>query len=330
MKTLVYSTHSYDKASFVNVIADRHELTFTQKKLGPHTALLSKGYDAVSLFTSDNASTDVIVELKKHSVKYIALRSVGYDHVDLQKASELGIQVANVPEYSPYSIAEHAVAMLLAVNRKLVQSRHLMALQDFRLDMLTGSDIHGKTIGIIGAGKIGVAFASIMKGFGASVLAYDPVINSQAVAIGAKYVSIDELLATSDVVSLHCSLNAKTRHLISKDQFQKMKKDCVLINTSRGAVIDTQELIKAIETNKLGAACLDVYEYEKELFFEDHTRDTINDPMFARLQAFPNVLITGHQAFLTKDALNGIATTTGQNLDCWESGKVSPNTLTKK
>jgi len=330
MKTLIYSTHSYDKASLVNIIADRHQLTFTEKKLGPYTALLSKGYDAVSLFTSDDASADVLAELKKYDVKYIALRSVGYDHVDLKKASELGIQVANVPEYSPYSIAEHAVAMLLSVNRKLVQSRHLMALQDFRLDMLMGFDIHGKTIGIIGTGKIGLAFASIMKGFGASVLAYDPVVNPQAVDLGVKYVSVDELLSTADIISLHCPLNEKTRHLISKDQLSKMKKGCILINTSRGAVIDTSELIKAIDANKIGAACLDVYENERGLFFEDHTRETIHDPMFARLLAFPNVLITGHQAFLTKDALNGIATTTAQNLDCWQSGKISPNTLTRK
>lgn len=330
MKTLVYSSHSYDKASLVNIVAGKHDLTFTEKKLGPQTALLSKGFEAISLFTSDDASASVLSELKKYDVKYIALRSVGYDHVDLKKAVELGIQVANVPEYSPYSIAEHAVAMLQTVNRKIIQGQLLMSLQDYRLDMLMGFDIHGKTAGIVGTGKTGLAFARIMTGFGAKVIAFDPVHNPDAAAAGVEYVTLNDLLTMSDIISLHCPLNDGTRHMISKDQLAKMKKGSFLINTARGAVIDTAELIKALENKQIGAACLDVYEFEKGLFFEDHTRDTLQDPMFARLASFPNVLITGHQAFLTKDALNGIATTTSQNLNSWEAGKISPNTLTAK
>lgn len=330
MKTIVYSTHSYDKASLIKAIGAQHELSFTEQKLGPQTALLSKGFQAVSLFTSDCANAEVLLDLKKYGVQYVALRSVGYDHVDLKKASELRIQVANVPEYSPYSIAEHAVALLLAVNRKLVQSRQLMALQDFRLDLLMGFDIHGKTVGIIGTGKIGLAFAKIMNGFGASVIAYDPLKNAEAEAIGVQYVSMNELLRQSDVVSIHCPLNDNTRRLISKEQFSKMKKECILINTSRGPVVDTVELIDAIENKKIAGACLDVYENEKGLFFEDHRRSVLRDPLFARLRSFPNVLVTGHQAFLTKDALDGIATTTLQNLDCWAAGKRSPNSLTNQ
>lgn len=328
MKTLVYSSHSYDKASLKNIIGERHELVFTEQKLGPQTGLLSKGFQAVSLFTSDSANCDVLTELKKYGIKYIALRSVGHDHVDLRKAAELKIVVANVPEYSPYSIAEHAVALLLAVNRKLIQSRLLMALQDFRLDLLMGFDIHGKTVGVIGTGKIGIAFARIMKGFGATVIACDPLKNAEAEAIGIEYVDIDRLLTSSDVISIHCPLNENTRGLISKDQFARMKKECILINTSRGGVVDTVELINAIESNKIAGACLDVYEKEKGLFFEDHTRSVLRDALFPRLLSFPNVIVTGHQAFLTREALNGIATTTLKNLDSWAAGKSSPNTLT--
>jgi D-lactate dehydrogenase len=330
MKTLVYSTHSYDKASLVRIVGSQHELKFTDKRLGPQTALLSKGFEAVSLFTSDDASAVVLTDLAKYGIKFIALRSVGYDHVDLKTASRLGMQVVNVPEYSPYSIAEHAVAMLLVANRKIIQGQLLMALQDFRLDRLIGFDIHGKTIGVVGTGKIGLAFAKIMTGFGAKVLASDPVVNTDGVSIGIQYVTLEELLVKSDVVSLHCPLNDGTRHLISRAQFALMKKDSILINTSRGGMVDTEELIKAIESNRIAAACLDVYEKEKGLFFEDRSGDILQDPIFARLSSFQNVLITGHQAFLTKDALNGIASVTLENLDCWQSGKVSPNTLTKK
>lgn len=252
---------------------------------------------------------------------------MGYDHVDLDRAKVLSIPVANVPEYSPYSIAEHAVAMMMVVNRKIVESQRLMEIQDFRVDTLIGSDIHGKTVGIIGTGRIGVAFASIMKGFQARILAYDPVVNAAAEDMGVKYVSLDELLRQIDIISVHCPLNTATRNMLAKDQFRMMKPDVTLINTARGGIINTKDLVDAIEDGKPKAVCLDVYEMEKGLFLEDHREDVLKDPLFARLRSFKNVLITGHQAFLTKEAISGIAKVTIANIDAWNEDRQSPNEL---
>ncbi|MEI9921419.1 MAG: 2-hydroxyacid dehydrogenase [Bacteroidota bacterium] len=325
MKVLVYSSHAYEEVTILKSSDSRHEIVFTKAKLSLATSDLAKGYDAVSLFTSDDASAPVLEKLAKGGVKFIALRSVGYDHVDLDRARTLSIRVANVPEYSPYSIAEHAVAMMMAVNRKIVESRLLMEIQDFRVDTLIGSDIHGKTVGIIGTGKIGVALASIMKGFQARILACDPVVNPSAIELGVKYVSFDELLLQSDIISIHCPLNAATRNMLTKDQFRMMKPEVILINTARGGVIKTTDLIDAIEEGKPKAVCLDVYENEKGLFFEDHREDVLKDPLFARLRSFKNVLITGHQAFLTNEAISGIANVTIANIDAWNEDRHSPN-----
>lgn len=325
MKVLVYSSHAYEEAAIMKSCDSRHEFVFTKLKLNLKTSELAMGYDAVSLFTSDDASPSVLDELAEGGVKFIALRSVGYDHVDLDHAAALSIRVANVPEYSPYSIAEHAIAMMMAVNRKIVESRLLMEIQDFRVDTLIGSDIHGKTVGIIGTGRIGVALASIMKGFQARILAYDPVINPAAIELGVKYVSFDELLLQSDIISIHCPLNAATRNMLTKDQFRMMKPEVILINTARGGVIKTTDLIDAIEEGKPKAVCLDVYENEKGLFFEDHREDVLKDPLYARLRSFKNVLITGHQAFLTNEAISGIANVTIANIDAWDEGCSSPN-----
>jgi D-lactate dehydrogenase len=302
-------------------------MVFTRLKLSTVTATLAKDYDAVSLFTSDDASAPVLEKLAAGGVRFIALRSVGYDHVDLDRAGSLSMRVANVPEYSPYSIAEHAVAMLMAVNRKIVESQLLMEIQDFRVDTLIGSDIHGKTVGIIGTGRIGIAFASIMKGFQTRILAYDPVVNPVAIELGVKYMSLDELLFQSDIVSIHCPLNAATRNMLAKDQFRMMKPGAILINTARGGLIKTIDLIGAIEEGKPKAVCLDVYENERGLFFEDHRGDVLKDPMFARLRSFKNVLITGHQAFLTNEAISGIAKITMANINAWNDDKHSPNEL---
>lgn len=325
MKVLVYSSHSYDEAAIRKASDSKHEIVFTKLKLSVATSQLAEGYDAVSLFTSDDASASVLENLAKVGVKFIALRSVGYDHVDLDRAKTLSIRVANVPEYSPYSIAEHAVAMMLAANRKIVESRLLMEIQDFRVDSLIGSDIHGKTVGIIGTGRIGVALASIMKGFQTRILAYDPVVNPAAIELGVKYVSFDELLLQSDIISIHCPLNVATRNMLSKDQFKMMKPGSILINTARGGIINTTDLIYAIEEGKPKSVCLDVYENEKGLFFEDHREDVLKDPLFARLRSFKNVLITCHQAFLTHEAISGIANVTIANIDAWNHGAHSPN-----
>lgn len=327
MKTLIYSAHRYDTPSLA-IAGKDHQLVFTDKKLSLETALMASGFDAVALFTSDDASAPVLERLHQQGIRHIALRSVGYDHVDLKKAETLGMSVANVPEYSPYAIAEHATAILLAMNRKIVEGQSLMKLLDFRLDTLTGFDIHGKIVGIIGTGKIGMAFASIMHGFGASILACDPVENPAAIAAGIKYASLEELLKNSDIISIHCPLNQGTHHLLSRPQFDNMKQNSILINTSRGGVINTADLIEALETEKIGGACLDVYEKEKGIFFEDHRKNILTDVQFAHLRNLKNVLITGHQAFLTREALTGIAQTTIKNLDYWQRSEQSPNELT--
>jgi D-lactate dehydrogenase len=327
MNLLAYSTKAYDMPFLARAAEGKHNIQFTEKRLTLETASLASESNAIALFTSDDASAPVLRKLAGYGVKYIALRSAGFDHVDLRTAAELGIRVANVPEYSPFSIAEHAVAMLMAVNRKIVQSQLLLQLQDFRLDTLTGFDVHGKVAGVIGTGKIGMAFAKIMTGFGAVVLASDPVRNPDADALGITYVPFDELVKKSDIISIHCPLNDSTRNLFSRDQFGQMKTGAVLINTSRGGILNTADLIDALDNGFLGAACLDVYDKEKGLFFEDHTNSVLTDPAFARLRAFKNVLITGHQAFLTHEALSGIAATTIHNVDCWERSTISPNEL---
>jgi D-lactate dehydrogenase len=330
MKVFVYSAHPYDQPALQEAASGKHELLFTDQKLRGGTAHLAIGCQAVSIFTSDDASSLVLEKLYAFGIRYIALRSVGFDHVDLNKAAALGIRVANVPEYSPYSVAEHAVAMLMAMNRKIVESQLLMHLQDFRLDTLKGYDIHDKTVGIIGTGKIGMAFARIMHGFGTTLIGVDPVPNPDAIALGLEYVSLEELLQRSNIISLHCPLNRQTKYLLAKQQFDQMKKGCVLINTSRGGLVKTEDLLTALENKTLGAACLDVYENEKGLFFEDHRRSILKDFQFTRLRSFTNVLITGHQAFLTEEAVNGIADTTISNLDYWQRQEDSPNELGRK
>lgn len=300
-------------------MAGNHELLFSDKRLTKDTAHFAEGCEGVALFTADDASAPVLKILHSLGVRYVLLRSVGYDHVDLGTAQSLGIRVANVPEYSPNSVAEHAVAMLMALNRKIVQGQALIDQQDYRIDSLMGFDIYGKTVGVVGTGKIGIAFARIMTGFGAKVLGYDPVANQSAVDIGVRYVSMEELLQTCDVVSLHCPLTSSTRHLISKAELQIMRAGSFLINTARGPIINTDDLIGALDTGRLGGACLDVYEFEKGLFFEDHRNDIIHDEKFARLRSFNNVLITCHQGFLTSDAIRQIADTTIGNLNCFQN-----------
>lgn len=327
MKTFVYSAHGYEIPFLEKAAEGKHDLFFSERKLTAETASLASGYEAVALFTADDASATVLRKLASYGIRFIALRSAGYDHVDLAQAEKFGIAVANVPAYSPYSIAEHAVALLQALNRRIYESQVLLQMQDFRLDTLVGFDIHGKKVGVIGTGTIGMAFANIMKGFGAKIFGCDPVQNPAAQEIGMQYVSLDEMLSTCDVISLHCPLNDSTRNLISKAKIMKMKAGAILINTARGGIVNTADLLDAIESKKIGGACLDVYEKEKALYFEDHRRDQINDQLFVRLRANRNVIVTGHQAFLTVEALSGIAQTTIANLDHWEDAQRSPNAL---
>jgi D-lactate dehydrogenase len=328
MKTFVYSSHGFDQP-FMEKAAQRvgHELFFTASRLTAETIELSKGCDALALFSSDDASDINLYKLYHQGIRFLTLRSVGFDHVDLNAAKELGIKVANVPAYSPYAIAEHGVALLLALNRKLYQAQLLLQLQDFRLDSLVGFDLHGKTIGVVGTGKIGIAFAQIMKGFGCKLVAFDPLPHPMAYTLGMIYVTLDELLEKSDVVSVNCPLNVHTKYMLDSDQFARMKKGAIFMNTSRGGVVNTTALIEFIENGHLGGACLDVYENEKGLFFFDYRDKIIKDDMFSRLRSLPNVLITGHQAFLTNEALQGITDTTMDNLTAYEKSGCSPNDL---
>jgi len=268
MKTLVYSSHGFDKPYLERSAGEKHEMHFTEKFLNKDTAELAKGFECVSLFSSDNASSEVLELLSDCGIKYIALRSAGYDHVDLKKSTELGIKVANVPAYSPYAIAEHAVTMLMTLNRKILLGQSLISQGDFRLDKLIGFDLHGKTVGVVGTGKIGSAFAQIMYGFGCRVVAYDIEKNSELVEkTKIEYVTLDELCRLSDVISVSCPLNVETKYLFCKNSFAKMKRGVVFINTARGAIVNTLDLIEALDSGVISAAGLDVYEYEKPIFF---------------------------------------------------------------
>ena len=326
MKVTIYSAYNFEKAYLEKASNNKHQLMFIQESLGKDTTNLAEGSLAISIFTDDDANEKIIEALYKTGVKYIALRSVGYDHVDLKKCRELGIKVANVPVYSPFSVAEHAVTLILCLNRKIKLGQELIKNNDFRLDQLVGFDMKNKTIGIIGTGNIGSVFARIINAFGCKLLAFDVKENENLKKeIAIKYVPLDELCRNSDIISLHCPLNDSTRHLLNKDKFKIMKDGILIVNTSRGAVINTQDLYQALENGKIAGAGLDVYEFEKGLFFKDHGQ--IKDELFRKLQAKTNVIITGHQGFLTSEALENIANTTIYNLDCWAEGEKSPNEI---
>jgi D-lactate dehydrogenase len=270
----------------------------------------------------------VLKRLHENGVRFIALRSTGFDHVDLKKASKLGMKIANVPAYSPFAIAEFAVALIQALNRKIILSQQLMAQHDFRLDQLVGLDLHGKTVGIVGTGTIGSIFAKIMQGFGCQLIGYDIVKNRKLVIETAiKYKSLEELCAISDIISINCPLDASTKYLFNKKIFKQMKKGVIFINTARGGIVNTKDLIAALDNGTIAAAGLDVYENEKNIFFKDLREKEINDETFEKLHAHPSVLITGHQAFLTEEALQGIAETTIQNLVEWSKNGTAENEL---
>ncbi|MBI3233346.1 MAG: 2-hydroxyacid dehydrogenase [Bacteroidetes bacterium] len=319
MKTFVYSIHGFDKPFIEKEAKGKQELFYTEQHLNSETAHLAKGCEAVALFTSDNASCEVLEKLYANGVRFIALRSVGHEHVDIPKANELGMKVANVPTYSPYAIAEYAVAMILILNRKFLKGQELNRKNNFLLDTLVGFDLYGKTIGIVGTGKIGTAFAKILYGFGCKLIGYDIKENGQLIHdTHIQYVPLNELCEKSDIVSINCPLTIETKYMFNKSIFSKMKKGSILINTARGGIVNTIDLLEALDNGTIAAAGLDVYEYEKPIFFCDHEGNTINDELFQNLRSRSNVLLTGHQAFLTAEALEGIASTTIANLNEWE------------
>jgi D-lactate dehydrogenase len=321
MRIILFSSKAYDQASFGSAgLPANWELQFQPAQLRVDTAALAVGYDVVCAFINDDLSAPVLEQLAAAGTRLIALRSAGYNHVDLQAAQRLGLTVVRVPAYSPHAVAEHAVALILALNRRIPRAANRTRDGDFSLHGLIGFDLFGKTVGVIGGGQIGLAFARIMAGFGCTLLLHDPMPIAGLQTLDASQVELDALIARSDIVSLHCPLNAATRHLIDAMRLRQMKPGAMLINTGRGALIDTPALIEALKSGQLGYLGLDVYEEEAELFFEDHSDLPLQDDVLARLLSFPNVIVTAHQAFLTREALDAIAHTTLDNIAAWAAG----------
>lgn len=328
MKLIIYSTHRFEKEFILAANSQKHDLHFIDESLSEQTALSAKGFDAVSVFVNDNASASVIEHLSFIGVKFIVLRSAGFNNVDYKRANQLGMRVARVPAYSPYAVAEHAVTLMLALNRNIIRAHNRVMELNFSLDGLTGFDMKGKTAGIIGTGKIGAAVAEILNGFGCRLLAFDIAENTELkIKTGIEYCTIETLCKQSDIITLHCPLNSSTRYIINHDTIALMKDKVMLVNTSRGGIVKTADVIDALKAAKIGYFGMDVYEEEEGLFFEDHSEEILLDETIARLLTFRNVLITGHQAFLTKEALRNIAETTIDNLNCFEKNQSCPNEL---
>ncbi len=318
MIVVFYSTKPYDRETFEKANA-AHDLRFVEARLVPETAGLAAGAEAVCAFVNDDLGEVVIKALRAQGIRLIVLRSAGYNHVDLAATEAAGIVVARVPTYSPHAVAEHTVALMLTLNRKTHRAYNRVREGNFALDGLLGFDLCGRTVGIVGTGMIGAVLARIMTGFGCTVIASDPVPNPDCIALGVRYVPIQALLADSDIITLQCPLTAATHHLINDTTIASMKPGVMLINSSRGAVVDTAAVIRGLKSGKIGSLGLDVYEEEADLFFEDMSAFAIADDVFARLLTFPNVLITGHQAFFTSEALTAIADTTLANITAFEA-----------
>ncbi len=320
----LYDAKPYDRQYFDRFkSAYGFEIDYFETKLSPKTAVLAKGRSAAIAFVNDDLGPKTISALQKANIRCVALRCAGFNNVDLEAAAGK-IRFYRVPDYSPYSIAEHSIAMLLTLNRKTHKAYLRTRDFNFSLNGFVGFDLHGKTIGIIGTGKIGVALSSICSGFGMDIIAYDPVRNPNA---KAEYVDLDVLLKRSDIISLNCPLTRDTHHMIDGKTLSLMKKGAIIINTSRGALIDSEALLEALISERIGGACLDVYEEETQLFYEDFSGHIVRDDILARLISLPNVLVTSHQAFLTHDALSAIAQTTLQNISDFLAGRANPNEI---
>jgi len=323
MKIALFDTHRYERDAFAQANGTfGHALTFFEPRLLRDTASLAHGFPVVCSFVNDRLDADTLAVLRDGGVRLVALRSAGYNHVDLRAAAEIGLPVVRVPEYSPYAVAEHAVALLLALNRKIHRAWARVREANFSLDGLVGFDLHGKTFGVVGTGRIGSVAARIMHGFGCRLLGFDPRPNEALAAeLGLRYVDLATLEREADVVSLHVPLTPATHHLIDAEALERMKPGVVLINTGRGALVDTRALIDGLKRGHVGAAGLDVYEEEEAVFFRDLSDRVLQDDVLARLLTFPNVLITSHQGFLTREALARIAETTLGNVAVFERGE---------
>ncbi len=329
LKIAFYDTREYDREAFTE--ANRqflYNIDFFDFHLTEKTALTAKGYDVVCAFVNDTLNKKVISILKECGVKFIAMRCAGYNNVDLNAAKEAGIKVARVPAYSPHSVAEHAVALLMSLTRRIPQAYMRTRTGNFTLNGLTGRDLNGLTAGILGTGKIGKIMAQILKGFGMNIVAYDVYPDAKwAAKNGVTYVTLDKIFTDSDVLSLHCPLNESTKHIVNDKSLALMKRDAVIINTGRGALIDSKALVYALKKQRIGGAALDVYEEESAYFFDDWSVNVIRDDVLSRLMTFPNVIITGHQAFLTSNALSAIAETSLTNVKEFEEGKKLSNEI---
>lgn len=328
MKISMFSTKSYDEASFLKVNEKYgFECHFYNFQLDAKTASIAEDSQVICAFVNDDLSRPVLEKLASQGTQLIAMRCAGFDRVDLDAAKDLGIQVVRVPSYSPEAIAEHAVGMMMCLNRRFHKAYQRTRDANFSLEGLTGFNFHGKTVGVIGSGKIGLATMRILKGLGMNILCSDPYPSDAAIELGATYTDLDEIYRQSDVITLHCPLTKDNQRLLNAESFSKMKDHVMIINTSRGGLLDSGDAIEALKSGKIGSLGLDVYDNEKELFFQDKSNDIITDDIFRRLSACHNVLFTGHQAFLTQEALSNIAETTLNNVDEFSKHALSGNEL---
>ncbi len=330
MRIAVFSAQPYDKTYLEQENQHLgHELVYFDLLLNATTAEMCKQFDAVCVFVNDDLSAAVLQKLKDQGVRYIALRCAGFNNVDLLAAKALQLPVVRVPAYSPEAVAEHTIALILTLNRKTHRAFNRVRERNFALNGLLGFNLHGKTVGLVGTGQIGLATAKILKGFGCQLLAHDPYPNEEFLTLDGHYVSLETLYQQSDIISLHCPLTEESHHLINQHAIEAMKPGVMLINTSRGGLVDTPALITGLKSRKISALGLDVYEQESQLFFHDHSGEIIDDELFERLLTFPNVMITGHQGFFTEEALSQISSTTLNNLEQLAKGENCANELTQ-
>jgi D-lactate dehydrogenase len=328
MKVAVFNTKNYDQRFLeaANLNYD-HELVFFEPRLTAITATLAANFPAICVFVNDQLDRLTLEKIANQGTKLIALRCAGFNNIDLKASAELKLTIVRVPAYSPYAVAEHTIALIMSLNRKIYRAYNRVREGNFSLEGLLGFDLHNCTVGIIGTGRIGRIVGQILLGFGCKIIAYDQYPNPEFASQGFTYVSFTELISLADIITLHCPLTPQTHHLINAAALANMKSGVMLINTSRGGLIDTQAVIKALKSGKIGSLALDVYEQEEDLFFEDLSNEVIQDDLFQRLLTFPNVLITGHQAFFTQNALENIAETTLANIHDFEQGKICLNQI---
>ncbi len=328
-KIAFFSTQAYDRYFFENS-SDKHRFEFFETRLKSNTVQLADGFDGVCVFVNDKVDADILKRLSEMDVGLVALRCAGFNNVDLKAAEKHNVRIMRVPAYSPEAVAEHAVALILTLARKTHKAYNRIRDGNFSLDRLTGFNVNGKTIGVIGTGKIGQAFIRIAQGFGTEIIAFDKYPSKALTQKGVHYMALDDVLANSDILSLHCPLTPETSHLINQETLGKMKKGAMLINTSRGKLVDTSAVIESLKQNHLGSLGIDVYEQEEKLFFRDLSEVIIRDDQIARLMLFPNVLITAHQGFFTKESLEEITRITLKNFDDYENKQETENEVSCK